>query len=110
MTGCAPYGHLLRHLGPAVGTAVLPVDEKPSAVGLGVHERGWVGVYAMGTGRRPDVAAPRPSVLHALARWAEERGAHRMYLQVEVTNDGARQLYTRAGFETAYRYHYRTSS
>jgi hypothetical protein len=31
-----------------------------------------------------------------------------MYLQVEVTKDGARQLYTRSGFETAYRYHYRT--
>jgi len=104
------YGHLLRHLGPAVGTAVLPVDEKPSAVGLGVHERGWVGVYAMGT--RPEVRrrGAATAVLHALAKWAEERGAHRMYLQVEVTNDGARQLYTRAGFETSYRYHYRTSS
>jgi ribosomal protein S18 acetylase RimI-like enzyme len=33
-----------------------------------------------------------------------------MYLQVEATNDGARQLYTRNGFETAYRYHYRTSA
>jgi ribosomal protein S18 acetylase RimI-like enzyme len=31
-----------------------------------------------------------------------------MYLQVEAANDGARQLYTRTGFETSYRYHYRT--
>jgi N-acetylglutamate synthase len=104
------YAHLLRHIGPAVATAVLPFDETPSAIGLAVHERGWAGVYAMRT--RPEArrrGAPT-SVLHALARWAEERGAHRMYLQVEVTNDGARQLYRRAGFETGYRYHYRTSA
>ena len=104
------YGHLLRDLGPAVGTAVLPVDDKPAAVGLGVHERGWVGVYAMGT--RPEARRQGAAtvILNGLARWADERAAHRMYLQVEVTNDGARQLYTRAGFVTSYRYHYRTSS
>lgn len=103
------YGHLLRHLGPAVATAVLPVDERPAAVGLGVVERGWTGVYAMGT--RPDARrrGAATTVLHALARWADEHATPRMYLQVEATNDGARQLYTRAGFETAYRYHYRTS-
>ena len=90
------YAHLLRHLGPAVG--------------LGVLERDWTGVYAMGTRREARRRGAATSVLHALARWGHSRGAARMYLQVEVTNDGARQLYTRAGFETAYRYHYRTSA
>ena len=104
------YAHLLRHLGPAVGTAVLPVDEMPAAVGLGVLERGWTGVYAMGTRREARRRGAATSVLHALARWGHSRDAAHMYLQVEVTNDGARQLYTRAGFETAYRYHYRTSA
>ena len=103
------YAHLLRHLGPAVGTAVLPVDQLPAAVGLGVLERGWTGVYAMGTRREARRRGAATSVLHALAQWAHRRDASHMYLQVEVTNDGARQLYTRAGFETAYRYHYRTS-
>jgi GNAT superfamily N-acetyltransferase len=104
------YGHLLRHLGPAVGTAVRPVDETPSAVGLAVLERRWTGVYAMGTRPEARRRGAATAVLHALARWAHERGAKRMYLQVEATNDGARQLYTRNGFETAYRYHYRTSA
>jgi N-acetylglutamate synthase len=104
------YAHLLRHLGPAVGTAVLPIDETPAAVGLGVLERGWAGVYAMGTRPQARRRGAATAVLHALARWAQGRGAERMYLQVEATNDGARQLYTRAGFETAYRYHYRTSA
>jgi GNAT superfamily N-acetyltransferase len=104
------YGHLLRHIGPVVGTAVLPLDKTPAAIGLAVHERGWVGVYAMGTRPEARRRGAATAVLHGLARWAEERGAHRMYLQMEVTNDGARQLYTRAGFETGYRYHYRTSA
>jgi N-acetylglutamate synthase len=104
------YAHLLRHLGPAVGTAVLPVDELPAAVGLGVLERGWTGVYAMGTRRKARRRGAATSILHALARWGQSRDAARMYLQVEAMNDGARQLYTRAGFEMAYRYHYRTSA
>jgi N-acetylglutamate synthase len=104
------YGHLLRHIGPSVATAVLPFDETPAAIGLAVQERGWAGVYAMGTRPEARRRGAATAVLHALAQWAEGRGAQRMYLQVEVTNDGARQLYTRAGFETGYRYHYRTSA
>jgi GNAT superfamily N-acetyltransferase len=104
------YGHLLRHLGPAVATAVLPVGETPAAIGLGVLERGWMGVYSMGTRPEARRRGAATAVLHALSRWAETRGAVHTYLQVEATNDGARQLYVRAGFEIAYRYHYRTST
>jgi N-acetylglutamate synthase len=104
------YAHLLRHLGPAVGTAVLPVDETPAAIGLGVIERGWMGVYAMGTRREARRRGAATAVLHALSQWGHARGATHTYLQVEATNDAARQLYIRAGFETAYRYHYRTSA
>jgi N-acetylglutamate synthase len=101
------YGHLLRRLGPSVATAVLPVERKPAAIGLGVLERGWVGVFAMGTRPEARRRGAATSVLQALATWARDKGAPRMYLQVESANDAARQLYVRAGFETAYRYHYR---
>ena len=104
------YGHLLQRLAPAIGTAVLPVDETPAAIGLGVLERGWAGVYAMGTRREIRRRGAGTAVVHALACWAQRHAAARMYLQVEAANDGARQLYTRAGFEIAYRYHYRSSS
>jgi len=104
------YAQLLQRLAPTIGTAVLPVDETPSAIGLGVLERGWAGVYAMGTRREARRRGAATAVVHALACWAERHAAPRMYLQVEAANDGARQLYARAGFETAYRYHYRTCS
>jgi GNAT superfamily N-acetyltransferase len=64
----------------------------------------------MGTRRDARRRGAATSILHALARWGHGRDAARMYLQVEAMNDGARQLYTRAGFEMAYRYHYRTSA
>jgi ribosomal protein S18 acetylase RimI-like enzyme len=47
------------------------------------------------------------SVVTALARWAAERGAAQLYLQVEIGNGGARRLYDRLGFRFAYAYHYR---
>jgi ribosomal protein S18 acetylase RimI-like enzyme len=46
-------------------------------------------------------------VLAALARWAAERGARRLYLQVERDNPAALGLYARAGFRERYGYHYR---
>ena len=47
------------------------------------------------------------AVLHALARWACDRQAHSLYLQVERDNLPALALYHQAGFTDAYGYHYR---
>ncbi|MFD0888109.1 GNAT family N-acetyltransferase [Streptosporangium algeriense] len=47
------------------------------------------------------------AVLGAGARWARERGAERLYLQVERDNEAALRLYTRAGFSYSHGYHYR---
>jgi N-acetylglutamate synthase len=46
-------------------------------------------------------------VLGTLAGAAAQRGASRLYLQVEVENTAARHLYAAGGFTPAYRYHYR---
>lgn len=77
------------------------------AVGRGVAEQGWVGVFGMATlpaarGRR----AAR-QVLAALASWAAASGATGLYLQVECANHPAVQLYARHGFSERCRYHYR---
>jgi len=78
-------------------------------VALGVRERGWVGVFSMKTHpahRRRGVAR---ALLRDLARWGEEGGANRMYLQVESDNDAARGLYERTGFTRHHGYWYRTA-
>jgi N-acetylglutamate synthase len=45
-------------------------------------------------------------VLAALAGVAIERGITQVFLQVEEANTAAQALYLRAGFQTAWRYHY----
>lgn len=47
------------------------------------------------------------AVMAALGRWAAERGAHSVYLQVTAGNAPARALYRQAGFIEHHRYHYR---
>jgi ribosomal protein S18 acetylase RimI-like enzyme len=80
------------------------------AVGLGVLEQGWVGVFCMNT--RPEFRrqGAGQAVLRALAGWGDEAGATRMYLQVMEENQPAGGLYTRAGFGTLYTYHYREAT
>jgi len=48
------------------------------------------------------------AVVRALAEWASEGGAHRVYLQVMRDNTAAWALYHRLGFQTLYGYHYRS--
>ena len=99
---------ILDRIGPTTGFALLEAGGRAMAVGMGVVERGWLGVFSMGT--LPDVrrqGAGR-AVLNALARWGESEGATRAYLQVEEDNEPAHRLYEGGGFRTAYGYHYRT--
>jgi GNAT superfamily N-acetyltransferase len=89
------------------GFALVRAGGEPVAVGLTVAAPPWAGVFSMLTlpaqrGRRLGEA-----VLVAIARWAQERAASRLYLQVESDNAAARRLYARAGFVPRYAYHYR---
>ena len=99
---------ILDRIAGSVGYVAVEIDDRVAAVGMGVAERGWLGVFSMGTlpeFRRRGAAS---AVLAALARWGTDRGATRAYLQMEPGNEQAARLYTRAGFREAYRYHYRT--
>ncbi len=87
--------------------ATLSLDEQPVAWGLGVVERGYVGLYdivvspdlrGIGLGRR---------VVASLIAWGCGEGAHTAYLQVREENEIARSLYGALGFGTAYRYTHR---
>jgi ribosomal protein S18 acetylase RimI-like enzyme len=87
--------------------ATLDLDDKHVAWGLGVYERGYVGLFdivvapdlrGIGLGRR---------VLTSLMAWGREQGAHTAYLQVREDNDVARSLYDSLRFTPAYRYTHR---
>jgi ribosomal protein S18 acetylase RimI-like enzyme len=87
--------------------ATLDLDDRHVAWGLGVVERGYVGLYdivvapelrGIGLGRR---------ILTSLMAWGRDEGAHTAYLQVREDNEVARSLYRDLGFTEAYRYAHR---
>lgn len=83
-------------------------DNRPVAMGLGVFDEGWTGVFSMFTApdfRRQGLAR---GIVSSLAHWTEEIGGSYMYLQVEDDNDAARAIYEQCGFNPVYPYHYRT--
>jgi len=41
---------ILRHIAPRAGYALLKIDDQNAAVGLGVVERGWIGLFSIDTG------------------------------------------------------------
>lgn len=98
---------ILQRIVPRTGYALLRHEGKPIAIGFGVLERKWVGVFSMAT--RPEFRRQGAgvTVLHALAKWGHEHGATQMYLQVLENNGVAMSLYEHAGFETLYHFHYR---
>nr|WP_125610402.1 GNAT family N-acetyltransferase [Specibacter cremeus] len=85
------------------------VDGRGAAIGTGRISilDGWGGIYAMAVHpefRRQGVAT---AVVGALLAAGRDAGAANFWLMATVANTGARELYQRAGFAEAGRYHYR---
>ena len=86
--------------------ALVRLDGKPAAVGLGVLTGEYLGVYLMRTApwaRRRGFAR---DIVNALTDWGASSGARGAYLQVERANQAAITLYGNEGFELAYQYRY----
>jgi ribosomal protein S18 acetylase RimI-like enzyme len=84
-----------------------PAPAPPAAVARGVVTDGWLGVTAVTVGEQHRRRGLATEVMAALQRWAADRGAHSVYLQVVADNRPALALYRRAGFIEHHRYHYR---
>jgi len=81
-------------------------QNQPAAIGVGVAERGWVGIFGMATlpqFRRQGAAS---QIIRTLAEWGEQQQAKQLYLQVMSQNETAQAVYARLGFEEIYRYFY----
>jgi GNAT superfamily N-acetyltransferase len=104
----AHYLGILARIGPRAGFALASEGIEPVAVGLGVVDDGWLGIFGMLTVPEARRHGAAKAILGALSRWGAERGATRAYLQVERENVVARAAYASAGFVSAYDYHYRT--
>jgi ribosomal protein S18 acetylase RimI-like enzyme len=91
---------------PAAFAAVY-VGGQTAGFGLGVGERGAVGLFDIVV--RPEFRGQGlgRALTRALMAWGREGGAETAYLQVNDANRVARALYENLGFRAAYSYHYR---
>jgi ribosomal protein S18 acetylase RimI-like enzyme len=103
----AGRGGILRRIARPTGYALLDLEGQVAAVGLGVAEEDWIGLFCMATLPEFRRRGAATAVLHALARWGERQDASGAYLQVMDDNAPALGLYARAGFQRLYSYHYR---
>ncbi len=97
---------ILSRIGPPAHFVLAHVDGIPAATGLGVAERGWMGVFCMVTDagqRRQGLAS---AVIRALAYWGRSQGAENIFLQVMDDNPAAVRLYEKLGFTPFYQYAY----
>lgn len=91
-----------------IGDAVAGIAR--AVVDLDTAGVSWCGITAVETGpefRRRGIGR---DLVRAVVRWAADRGAELIYLQVMETNAAALAMYGRLGFVTSHRYHYRIPS
>jgi ribosomal protein S18 acetylase RimI-like enzyme len=101
---------ILERIAPfSKGFAVAWDDGRPVAFGLGVVERGHLGLFDIVTvpdARRKGAAR---KLVSALMHWGTEKNATAAWLSVIADNERAKPLYAQLGFRETYRYHYRVS-
>lgn len=101
------YRQLLLRIGPGAAFALAELAGEPAGTALGVIDGAWLGIFSMLTLPAHRGRGIGRALLGALGRHARAAAAQRAYLQVERDNGAAIALYARAGFHTAYGYHYR---
>ena len=90
-----------------VAFALVCKGDEPAGVGLGVYERGWVGIFSMATRPEYQRQGIATSILQRLATWGAEQQANQLYLQVFSQNEAGLATYGRLGFTTRYQFYYR---
>jgi len=103
----APYRGILERIGRRGGFAIARWKGEPIAIGLGVLDGPWLGIFNMSTVPEARRRRAATAILGALVGWGVAAGATRAYLQVDRDNMGAITLYEASGFRTEYEYHYR---
>jgi N-acetylglutamate synthase len=103
----AAYRGLLERLAGRALYALAELHSEPAAVGLGVLDGRWLGVFSMLTLESHRRRGLGRAVLGGITKAALARGANRVYLQVERDNPAGLALYGGCGFRELYGYHYR---
>lgn len=82
-------------------------DERCIAVGLGVIENGFTGIFDIVVDPAYRNEGHATTVMKSILQWGKDNGATRAYLQVMSNNLPALNLYRKLGFRELYQYWYR---
>ena len=77
------------------------------ACGMGVLEQDYFGLFSLVTTPQQRNRGYGTQLVVGMLQWAREHRATQAYLQVMQSNTPARHVYTKLGFQEAYRYWYR---
>ncbi len=98
---------MLERLVPQACFASMQQDGQIVAVGIGVIDRGYIGLYDMVTDRAYRGRGLARQLILSLLRWGKSNGAENAYLMVASTNEPAIRLYSALGYQQMYSYWYR---
>ena len=101
---------ILSQIVPSSCFALIRQDEQIVAVGMGVVERGMIGLFDIITHRDCRQQGYGRAIVLSLLNWGRQMKATHSYLQVVETNKPALNLYKALGYTTQYRYWYRQQS
>lgn len=101
------YEKVLNRIQPLKGFFSFKINGQCAAVATVVLEEGWAGITNVAVVPERRGQGIGRVLLHELALWCKDQGAHHLYLQVVQDNIPAWRLYTKAGFTPLYEYHYR---
>ncbi len=99
--------HMLEHIAPQKCLAAVHIDGQVAAVGLGVLDRGFLGLFDIVTEPTMRQKGYGHQLMLYLLNWGKANGADYAYLQVMLSNSPALYLYEKLGFHEIYRYWYR---
>jgi GNAT superfamily N-acetyltransferase len=98
---------MLGNIRGEAGYMVLTVEGKVVACGLGVVERGWLGIFDVVTAVSHRNKGYGAELMQSLLAWGQTNNAHHTYLQVMTNHPAALNLYAKLGYKEQYQYWYR---
>lgn len=98
---------MIQNIHYPVFAASIFEDAEMIACGLGVYERGHVGLYDIFVAERHRRKGLGGDICNAIMAAGKDMGAHTAYLQVLSDNLGARSLYRSMGYCEGYEYWFR---
>lgn len=101
---------MLERLAPQAAYATIEQDGQIVCVGIGVLDKGYVGLYDMVTDPAYRGRGLARQLILSLLNWGKNLGATDAYLMVASNNDIAQRLYAGLGYEHMYSYWYRVKA